>query len=76
MPLGNGQHELTFGNGFKTVCDFLVGAIGADSRVRPLISPAKPFYTAANGFEISLAPDVASSAELRDVMDAVGKGTM
>lgn len=58
------------------MCDFLVGAVGADSRVRPLISPAKPFYTGANGFEISLAPEVASSAELRDVMDAVGKGTM
>ncbi|RPD57245.1 FAD/NAD(P)-binding domain-containing protein [Lentinus tigrinus ALCF2SS1-7] len=76
IPIGKGQHELTFANGFKTVCDLIVGADGAHSRVRPLVSPATPFYTGVNGVEISLAPAVASSPELKDVMDAVGKGTM
>ncbi|TFK82273.1 monooxygenase [Polyporus arcularius HHB13444] len=76
VPLGNGQHELTFANGFKTVCDFLVGADGASSRIRPLVSPVTPFYAGVNGAEISLAPAVASSPELKHVVDAIGQGTM
>ncbi|RPD59128.1 FAD/NAD(P)-binding domain-containing protein [Lentinus tigrinus ALCF2SS1-7] len=74
--LGNGQHELTFANGVKTVCDFLVGADGANSRIRPLLSPATPIYSGVNGVEISLAPSVASSPEVRDAVEAVGQGMM
>ncbi|RPD57240.1 FAD/NAD(P)-binding domain-containing protein [Lentinus tigrinus ALCF2SS1-7] len=76
VPLEDGKHELTFANGFKTVCDFLVGADGANSRIRPLVSPVTPFYSGVNGVEISLAPAVASSPELKDVVDAIGQGTM
>ncbi|RPD57243.1 FAD/NAD(P)-binding domain-containing protein [Lentinus tigrinus ALCF2SS1-7] len=75
-PLDNGQHELTFANGFKTVCDFLVGADGARSRIRPLVSPATPEYVGVNSVEISLAPDVASSPELAEVVQGAGKGSM
>ena len=76
VSLGNGQHGLTFANGTKTVCDFLVGADGAHSRIRPLVSPVNPFYSGVNGVEISLAPAVASSPALKDVVDAIGHGTM
>ncbi|RDX51408.1 FAD/NAD(P)-binding domain-containing protein [Lentinus brumalis] len=76
VPLGNGQHELTFANGSKVVCDYLIGADGAHSRIRPLLSPATPFYSGVNGVEISLAPAVASSPELKHVIDAIGQGTM
>ncbi|RDX43908.1 FAD/NAD(P)-binding domain-containing protein [Lentinus brumalis] len=76
VPLGNGRHELTFANSFKTVCDFLVGADGARSRVRPLVSSATPVYVGVNSVEISLAPEVAASPELQDVAAAVGKGSM
>ena len=65
IPLGNGQHELTFANGTKTVCDILVGADGAHSRIRPLVSPVTPFYSGVNGVEISLAPAVASPQHSR-----------
>ncbi|KAI0750493.1 FAD/NAD(P)-binding domain-containing protein [Fomes fomentarius] len=34
-PLQGGQHELTFANGLTSVCDILVGADGAHSRIRP-----------------------------------------
>ncbi|EJF58085.1 monooxygenase [Dichomitus squalens LYAD-421 SS1] len=75
-PLGNGQHELTFANGFTTVSDFLVGADGANSRVRPLLSPATPIYTGVNGVEISLAPETTKLPELQETVANIGKGMM
>ncbi|KAI0730465.1 monooxygenase [Earliella scabrosa] len=71
-----GQHELSFTNGFTTTCDFVVGADGAHSRIRPLVSPATPIFTGVTGVEISLAPSVAANPELADVVQAVGQGSM
>ncbi|TBU37407.1 hypothetical protein BD309DRAFT_1063456, partial [Dichomitus squalens] len=75
-PLGNGQHELTFANGFTAVSDFLIGADGVNSRVRPLLSPATPAYTGVNGVEISLAPETARLPQLQETFANIGKGTM
>ncbi|KAI0801477.1 monooxygenase FAD-binding protein [Fomes fomentarius] len=75
-PLGNGQHELTFANGFTVVSDVLIGADGAFSRVRPLVSPATPTYHGLCGTEISLSPEVAARPEMQDVREAVGEGTV
>ncbi|KAI1783010.1 monooxygenase [Ganoderma leucocontextum] len=72
----NGRHELTFANGFVTICDFLVGADGANSRVRPLVSPATPIYLGVNGAEISLAPETTKLPALAETIANVGKGTM
>ncbi|KAI0741824.1 monooxygenase FAD-binding protein [Daedaleopsis nitida] len=74
--LEEGKHELTFANGTKVVCDILVGADGANSRVRPLVSPVTPIYHGITGSEISLAPAVAARPDMKDVVDAVGHGTV
>ncbi|KAI0362039.1 monooxygenase FAD-binding protein [Trametes cingulata] len=74
-PLGDGKHELTFTNGFTAVTDLIVGADGAHSRIRPLVSPATPIYLGLAGAEISVAAHVAALPENRDVSDAVGSGS-
>ena len=74
--LGGGEHELTFANGHTAVSDLLVGADGAHSKVRPLLSAAKPIYHGVNGAEISLAPETVQSPELKETVENVGTGSM
>ncbi|EJF59080.1 FAD/NAD(P)-binding domain-containing protein [Dichomitus squalens LYAD-421 SS1] len=74
--LGNGERELTFANGNTAVVDILVGADGANSRVRPLISSAVPIYHGVTGAEISIAPEDTKKPELQDVISMLGNGSM
>jgi 2-polyprenyl-6-methoxyphenol hydroxylase-like FAD-dependent oxidoreductase len=56
-PLASdGRHALRFANGSIVTADVVVGADGARSQVRPLLTDARPLYTGVSFLEIGI-PD-------------------
>lgn len=72
-PLGDGRHEVTLADGAVFTTDLLVGADGAWSRIRPLLSAAQPAYTGVSFVEADLI-----EADVRHPVSAevVGGGTL
>lgn len=70
---GGGGHQLAFADGSAASVDLLVGADGAWSKVRPLLSAALPTYAGICFIEIALAAgDTRHTASIA----AIGTGTL
>ncbi len=72
-PLGDGRHVLTFANGLVVTTELLVGTDGAWSKVRPLLSEAKPTYAGITYVETYLHD---SDTRHRASAEAVGGGAL
>ncbi|MCM2477592.1 FAD-dependent monooxygenase [Rhizobium sp. CG5] len=70
---GNDRHEISFANGTRATADLLVGADGAWSKVRPVLSDAKPIYSGTCFIEIAFA---AGDARYAKSVAAIGAGTL
>lgn len=70
---GGGGYEIAFANGTTVVSDLLVGAEGAWSRVRPLLSDAVPVYTGTCFVETLLRD---GDGRHRASAEMIGSGTL
>ena len=73
QSLGDGRHELHFADGTSVSTSLLVGADGAWSRIRPLLSDATPRYTGFTSIEYFLFD---SDTRHRATAQAVGAGSL
>ncbi len=71
--LGEGKHQVEFSNGNSIISNLLVGADGAWSRVRPLVSAAKPIYSGTTFIETNLFD---GNTRHKASADAIGSGTL
>lgn len=64
VPLANGKHELRFENGRTDIVDLVVGADGAFSHVRPLLTEAKAEYSGISFVELNVENVAAEHPDL------------
>ena len=73
QALGEGCHDLRFTDGATVLASLLIGADGAWSRIRPLLSDATPQYTGFTSVEYYLFD---SDTRHRATAEAVGAGSL
>eukprot|EP00026_Physarum_polycephalum_P008764 Phypoly_transcript_08864.p1 GENE.Phypoly_transcript_08864~~Phypoly_transcript_08864.p1 ORF type:complete len:390 (+),score=75.83 Phypoly_transcript_08864:152-1321(+) len=69
----SGTYKISFENGQTTSSQLVVGADGAWSRVRPLLTPAKPIYSGISFVEVNISQ---VSQRHPTISKLVGRGTL
>jgi 2-polyprenyl-6-methoxyphenol hydroxylase-like FAD-dependent oxidoreductase len=71
-PLPGGRHRLQLSDGTTAEGDLLVGADGASSRIRPLVTPQEPAHSGANAVSLVI-PDI--DRDHPALAERVGRGS-
>jgi 2-polyprenyl-6-methoxyphenol hydroxylase-like FAD-dependent oxidoreductase len=71
--IGEGQYEIGFADGSTITTDVLIGADGAWSKVRPLLSASAPVYSGTCFIEIFLSD---GDTRHKATAEAIGRGTL
>lgn len=71
--IGEGRYEIGFADGSTLTTDVLIGADGAWSKVRPLLSASAPVYSGTCFIEIFLSD---GDTRHRASAEAIGRGTL
>ncbi|WP_058187699.1 FAD-dependent oxidoreductase [Terracidiphilus gabretensis] len=71
--IDGGRYQITFSNGSKVIADVVVGADGAWSKIRPLLTDSKPAYTGTCFIETFLSD---GDTRYKASSDAIGSGTL
>ena len=71
--IGDGRHEVAFSNGSTVTSDVIVGADGAWSKIRPLLTDSKPTYTGTCFIETFLS---GGDMRYKASAEAIGSGTL
>ena len=73
VKLAEGRHQVTLSSGEAFIADLLIGADGAWSKIRPLLSDARPIYSGISFIETHVLDADVRYPELATL---VGRGTM
>jgi 2-polyprenyl-6-methoxyphenol hydroxylase-like FAD-dependent oxidoreductase len=72
-PVDEGTYKVSFADGSTVTTDVLIGADGARSKVRPLLSEASPIYAGLSFVEARIQDALTRHPDLAEI---VGKGIM
>ncbi|MBO2011488.1 FAD-dependent oxidoreductase [Hymenobacter negativus] len=67
QPAGAGW-QLTFQSGAMAKADIVIGADGANSKIRPLLTPIRPFYSGVTVVEGSLYDSAQNAPRIHELM--------
>ena len=73
IAAGDHRHDIAFADGGTITADLVVGADGAWSKVRPLLSDIKPAYSGTCFIEVALRD---GDTDRKASIDAIGSGTL
>jgi len=68
MHQADGGWKLEFKNGTTALADIVIGADGANSKIRPFVTPIKPFYSGVTAIEGSVYHSETASPKIHELL--------
>src|SRR6202000_3323575 len=65
----NGVFKLEFKNGTEAYADIVIAADGANSKIRPYITPIKPFYAGVTAIEGAIHDSAKASPQIHELLN-------